>query len=214
MRDDPVRIIREAIENQSDLESAVDRTLAIYQGRSLAVSGSELSTLKPRSSIDHLLEALMSQCLKDERYLEVFDLLHVRQPNNINVLESKALAYTFVDEQATIDALSQAIALLEEKEGEADELPSFYLWLGRTIEQTRQWPRAFCAYNLALSYCSPEGPNKIVHYHILYRRAYLYLKNRQEQQAREDLFEINKIHNKSIYLADLHKDMKKQEEHF
>ncbi len=212
--DDLLYYITEALDNQTSLETAVDQTLADYKTRAYSFAGSELSTLKPRSNIDPLLESLMSKCVKDDRYLRVFDILEEREPENINVLESKALMYSFVDEGKTIDALAGAIALLEEKDRQHEDLPDFYLWIGHMYEENGDFNRALAVYALGMSYCHPDGRQWNVHYQLLKTRACLYLTMNKVREAQQDLRLINQLHDKNTKISDLLRDLDKKKEEF
>lgn len=206
--------ITEALNSRTSLENAVDLTLADYKARIMSFAGSELSTLKPRSNIDPLLESLMNMCMKDDRYLEVFDILAEREPENINVLESKALMYSFVDEGKTIDALAGAIALLEEKDRQHEDLPDFYLWIGHMYEEIGDFNRALAVYALGMSYCHPDGRQWNVHYQLLKTRACLYLTMNKVREAQQDLRLINQLHDKNTKISDLLRDLDKKKEEF
>src|SRR6056297_3228242 len=122
----PFQYIKDAIEYGTDLERAVDKALSAYKSRPGGKTSQDLVNLKPRSRIDHLLEALLSESRRDQRFLPVFDLIYAREPQNVNILEAKALAWLLENPRKAIDAWIQAIAFLEEQGGQEREIASLY----------------------------------------------------------------------------------------
>jgi tetratricopeptide (TPR) repeat protein len=194
----PFQYIKDAIEHGTDLERAVDKALFAYKSRPGGKTSQDMVNLTPRSSIDRLLESLLSESRRDQRFLPVFDLIQDREPKNVNVLEAKAFAWLFVDPLEVIDALIQAIALLEEKGGEEKNIPGLYKILGQTYSWIRRYDQAIQAFSMAMDYTAESEGLCPRHYRAMRMRVYQYLKNNQEEMARKDARTIYNLYRKDV----------------
>jgi len=182
--------IKDAIEHGTDLQIAVDKALSAYTNLSHGKLSQDLVSLKPRSRIDHLLESLLSLSHTDERYLPVFDLIRVREPENVNVLEAKGLAWFFVNPREAIDAHIHAIALLEGKGGHEKHLPGLYKVMAQAYNLLKKYDKAIGAYSMAMDYTVESEGRSPRYYRAMRMRAYMYLKIGQEDEARKDAHKI------------------------
>ena len=203
----PLQIIVNAIEQETSLEIAVDKALTAFKSRNRGAAGHSLSSLKPRSGIDPLLESLVSQALKDDRFLPVFDLLAEREPGNANVYEAKAYAWAFEDSAEVVKALIQALAILEERGGIQNDLLGLYLWLGETYEKQKELKQAIAAYSMLLGYYREGVDDKKFHYQALYKRAHLYLDTNRNDLARRDVAELYRVHKKGHPLEEVAREL-------
>jgi len=207
----PFQHIKDAIEHGTDLDRAVDKALSAFNNRPGGKSSQDLVNLKPRSRIDHLLETLLSESRRDQRFLPVFDLIYAREPQNVNVLEAKALAWLFENPRKAIDAWIQAIAFLEELGGQEREIASLYKVLAHQYSWLKEYDQAIQAFSMAIGYIAESEGYSPRHYRAMRMRAYQYLKSNQEEMARKDARTIYNLYRKDVFQELLERFEKEQQ---
>ena len=166
--------IQKAIKNHTSLKLAVQRTITNYNSKAMPQLAHEITSLS----------------LWDEDYLEVFDLLLQFHPNDISLLEHKALAYDLMEPLISIQALSQAIAILHQKHGHQPDISAFYHWVGTNYQRINKPNKAIAAFTLAISHFKKGPDEEPVLYNSYHRRAEEYLKINRYDLAKKDALQL------------------------